>query len=169
MMGGGGGGAAGRSSNFGAGDVYGMSASRGPTPRPSNYDEDGAIKAAGATRFGVNNTASSQNYPAPNPGMFSPTGSKNNPKIGNANSKANGNAAMVNQKSGNMNNDQDGNRDLHMFVWSSSASPVSDVFGSHEYGTGHDQKDVRLAVSPGKGTSNFYFLFIFFTISVFWF
>ncbi|KAJ4848379.1 Auxin efflux carrier component 1a [Turnera subulata] len=36
-----------------------------------------------------------------------------------------------------------------MFVWSSSASPVSDVFGSHDYGA-HDQKDVRLAVSPGK-------------------
>jgi auxin efflux carrier family len=37
-----------------------------------------------------------------------------------------------------------------MFVWSSSASPVSDVFGGHDYGA-HDQKDVRLAVSPGKG------------------
>ncbi|OMO77342.1 hypothetical protein CCACVL1_15064 [Corchorus capsularis] len=32
--------AGGRNSNFGASDVYGVSASRGPTPRPSNYEED---------------------------------------------------------------------------------------------------------------------------------
>ncbi|KAG0458326.1 hypothetical protein HPP92_023483 [Vanilla planifolia] len=46
-----------------------------------------------------------------------------------------------------------------MFVWSSSASPVSDVFGNHhEYvlppaATEHPNaaKDVRLAVSPTKG------------------
>lgn len=139
--------AGGRSSNFGAGDVYGLSASRGPTPRPSNYDEDGAIKqtTATTTRFG--------HYPAPNPGMFSPTGSKN--PVAKSNSKPNGNTVTggnnqqaLPQKGSN--NNEDGNRDLHMFVWSSSASPVSDVFGSHEYGGHHDQKDVRLAVSPGK-------------------
>lgn len=41
-----------------------------------------------------------------------------------------------------------------MFVWSSSASPVSDVFGGgHDYAVAsHDPKDIRLAVSPGKGT-----------------
>ncbi|KAL9298027.1 hypothetical protein ACSQ67_023923 [Phaseolus vulgaris] len=32
--------ARGGNSNFGALDVYGLSASRGPTPMPSNYDED---------------------------------------------------------------------------------------------------------------------------------
>lgn len=138
--------AGGRSSNFGAGDVYGLSASRGPTPRPSNYDEDGAIKqtmaATAATRFGHQNTTSSH-YPAPNPGMFSPTGSKN--PAAKSNSKPNG-TNQAQQKGSN----EEGNKDLHMFVWSSSASPVSDVFGSHEYGGHHDQKDVRLAVSPGK-------------------
>ncbi|XP_050213443.1 probable auxin efflux carrier component 1c [Mercurialis annua] len=135
--------AAGRNSNFGASDVFGLPASRGPTPRPSNFEEDGSNKprfhyaAAGG---------GATHYPAPNPGMFSPTGSKGNSNTvgGNTNnikSKANGQAP---QKSGN----EDG-KDLHMFVWSSSASPVSDVFGAHEYGA-HDQKDVRLAVSPGK-------------------
>ncbi|CDY47745.1 BnaA02g16500D [Brassica napus] len=77
----------GRNSNFGPGEaVFG---SKGPTPRPSNYEEDGGAKpAAGAGRF---------------------------PYHGGGGAAAKGN---------------DGNgRDLHMFVWSSSASPVSDVFG----------------------------------------
>ncbi|OMO52716.1 Auxin efflux carrier [Corchorus capsularis] len=135
----------GRNSNFGANDVYGMSASRGPTPRPSNYEEDGGA-AMGKPRFyhggaqgGGGGAAAAAHYPAPNPGMFSPTGSK----AANA-KKANGTQG-VQQKS------EEGGRDLHMFVWSSSASPVSDVFGGHEYGaTDHHQKEVRLAVSPGK-------------------
>ncbi|CAI0380600.1 unnamed protein product [Linum tenue] len=63
--------------------------------------------------------------------------------------------AVTGGKKGNANGQQkgdEGGKDIHMFVWSSSASPVSDVFGSHEYG-GHnhhhnDHKDVRLAVSP---------------------
>lgn len=146
--------AGGRNSNFGASDVYGLSASRGPTPRPSNYEEDGAV--SGKPRYhyhAAGNNAT--HYPAPNPGMFSPTGSKN-PASNNANAnnakKPNGQAQ---QKA-----EEGGGRDLHMFVWSSSASPVSDVFGSHEYG-GHDQKDVRLAVSPGKGIVNFIVSFSF--------
>ncbi|CAI0400442.1 unnamed protein product [Linum tenue] len=118
--------AAGRSSNFGANDVYGMSASRGPTPRHSNYDEDGK------GRF--------PHYPAPNPGMFSPT---------TAAKGAGAAPPPPPQKGGG---GEEGGKDLHMFVWSSSASPVSDVFGSHEYGGHHnhhnDHKDVRVAVSP---------------------
>ncbi|XP_022775058.1 auxin efflux carrier component 1-like [Durio zibethinus] len=129
--------AAGRNSNFGAADVYGLSASRGPTPRPSNYEEDGA--ATGKPRFHYQAPGGATHYPAPNPGMFSPTGSKSVAANANA-KKPNGQAQ---QKS------EDGGRDLHMFVWSSSASPVSDVFGGHEYGA-TDQKEVRLAVSPGK-------------------
>jgi auxin efflux carrier family len=52
-----------------------------------------------------------------------------------------------------------------MFVWSSSASPVSDVFGGNEFGA-HDQnqKEVKLNVSPGKGLfflfPNFNFFFL---------
>ncbi|KAI4351026.1 hypothetical protein L6164_005415 [Bauhinia variegata] len=127
--------AGGRNSNFGANDVYGLSASRGPTPRTSNYDED-----SGKPKFHYHGgTGGAGQYPAPNPGMFSPTASKNAATNANA-KKANGQAPQK---------PEDGNRDLHMFVWSSSASPVSDVFGGHEYGA-HDQKDVKLTVSPGK-------------------
>ncbi|XP_008464398.2 probable auxin efflux carrier component 1c isoform X2 [Cucumis melo] len=139
--------AGGRNSNFGSSDVYGLSASRGPTPRPSNYEEEGGGNG-GKPRFHYNATtggnanananvnANVNHYPAPNPGMFSPTGSKN-AQPNNAKKPANGKT-------------EDGSRDLHMFVWSSSASPVSDVFGNHEFGAHNDQKDVRLAVSPGK-------------------
>ncbi|KAL2999423.1 hypothetical protein AAZX31_09G158500 [Glycine max] len=132
--------AGGRNSNFGASDVYGLSASRGPTPRPSNYDEDG-----GKPKFHYHAAGGTGHYPAPNPGMFSPSnGSKS--VAANANAKRpNGQAQLK---------PEDGNRDLHMFVWSSSASPVSDVFGAHEYGGGHDQKEVKLNVSPGKVENN---------------
>ncbi|CAL0313770.1 unnamed protein product [Lupinus luteus] len=133
-----------RNSNFGANDVYGLSASRGPTPRTSNFDEEGG---AGNNNNNNNNKtryhypSGTGHYPAPNPGMFSPTtASKNVPPNANA-KKPNGQSQQ--------NKPEDGNKDLHMFVWSSSASPVSDVFGAHEYAV-HDQKDVKLNVSPGK-------------------
>lgn len=136
---------AGRNSNFGANDVYGLSASRGPTPRPSNYDED--VSNNGKPRYhypapAPPPPAGTGHYPAPNPGMFSPTSAAKNAK------KPNG-QAQTQPKS------DDPNKDLHMFVWSSSASPVSDVFGGaggHEYAAGlHDHKEVKLTVSPGKG------------------
>ncbi|CAN0891446.1 Auxin efflux carrier component 1 [Linum grandiflorum] len=111
----------GRGSNFGQNDL----SSRGPTPRGSNYDEESK------GRF--------HHYPAPNPGMFSPT--TGGVGVGGAKSGA---VAAGGKKGGG-----DG-KDLHMFVWSSTASPVSDVFGSHEYGGGGHHKEVRLAVSPGK-------------------
>ncbi|CAA2973000.1 probable auxin efflux carrier component 1c isoform X1 [Olea europaea var. sylvestris] len=122
-----------RNSNFGANDVYGLPSSRGPTPRPSNYEEETGNNA-NKSRFYHGNTQ----YPAPNPGMFSPNnGSK--PVGANGGKKPNG--------------QQEGGKDLHMFVWSSSASPVSDVFGGHDYGA-LDQitnaKEVRVPVSPGK-------------------
>ncbi|KAI3463709.1 hypothetical protein Pfo_020372 [Paulownia fortunei] len=124
-----------RNSNFGANDVYGLSASRGPTPRPSNFEEETGNNA-NKSRFyhgGNNNT----HYPAPNTGMFSPTASK-----ANGAKKPNG-----------QHKSEEGGKDLHMFVWSSSASPVSDVFGGNDYGS-LDQhasgKEVRVAVSPGK-------------------
>lgn len=137
-------GGVGRNSNFGVADVYGMSASRGPTPRPSNFEDDGGGAAAtggNKSRFHYNQGqggGGAAHYPAPNPGMFSPTsGSKCNAKKTNCGLKK----SEVDGSGGG--------RDLHMFVWSSSASPVSDVYGGHEYG-GTDQKEVRLAVSPGK-------------------
>ncbi|KAK9208977.1 hypothetical protein WN944_001338 [Citrus x changshan-huyou] len=132
--------AGGRSSNFGATDVYGLSAtSRGPTPRPSNYEDE--ANNANKSRF--------HHYPAPNPGMFSPT--NNNTRVNaSANKKAiNGQAQQKGEDGAGAGA---GARDLHMFVWSSSASPVSDVFGGHD-NNNNDHKEVRLAVSPqgGKG------------------
>nr|CAB3467594.1 unnamed protein product [Digitaria exilis] len=110
----------GRSSNFAAGDAFGVRT--GATPRPSNYEED----KAGNNKYGQ--------YPAPNPAMAGPPATKGHPKK----------AANGQQPKG-----EDG-KDLHMFVWSSSTSPVSDVFGNGnaEY---NDGKEVRMAVaSPRK-------------------
>ncbi|KAL3529139.1 hypothetical protein ACH5RR_008461 [Cinchona calisaya] len=119
----------GRNSNFGANDVYGLPASRGPTPRPSNYEEDN----------NANNNANSKSrfhYPAPNPGMFSPT-----------------NGSKAKKPNGQVHKEE-GAKDLHMFVWSSSAnSPASDVFGGgrdHYGALDQPAKEVRVAVSPGK-------------------
>ncbi|KAL2554639.1 Auxin efflux carrier component 1 [Forsythia ovata] len=127
MMGGG------RNSNFGANDVYGLTTSRGPTPRTSNFEEESVNNANKSRYYHGNNT----HYPAPNPDMFSPTGSK--PVGTNAAKKPNG--------------QQEGAKDLHMFVWSSSASPVSDVFGGPDYGAldqSANAKEVKVSASPGK-------------------
>ncbi|KAK4768162.1 hypothetical protein SAY87_003303 [Trapa incisa] len=139
----GGGGAPGqRNSNFDAGDVYGLPAALSrPTPRPSNYEEDAAAADGGARKSRLHSS-----YPPPNLGMFSP---KNNAAAGVGGRKQNGSAAP--QKKGD-----EGGRGLHMFVWSSSASPVSDVFRNGNYndfggGTNsYEQKEVRVAVSPVK-------------------
>ncbi|XP_047338146.1 probable auxin efflux carrier component 1c isoform X2 [Impatiens glandulifera] len=132
-------GANGRSSNFGASDVYGLPASRGPTPRPSNYEEDGSKSRTN------NNNSNNAHYPAPNTGMFSPTTNTTATAV-KGGKKANGQSA-THLKS------EEGSKDLHMFVWSSSASPVSDVFGGgQEYGSlDQSRKEVRVAVSPAKG------------------
>ena len=140
----------GRNSNFGPGEaVFG---SKGPTPRPSNYEEDGGSKpAAGAGRFPYQSGGSGgggAHYPAPNPGMFSP-------QSGGGGTAAKGNGAVVGGKRGS---GQDGNgRDLHMFVWSSSASPVSDVFGGggnhhadYAAATNDHHKDVKISVPQGN-------------------
>ncbi|XAR63966.1 hypothetical protein NMG60_11024139 [Bertholletia excelsa] len=113
----------GRSSNFGPSDVYGLPASRGPTPRPSNYDAP----------------PGNMYYPAPNPEMFSPK-------------TAAGANASKKEKPNGQHKAEEGGRDLHMFVWSSSASPVSDVFGGgHDHGPlDQPSKEVRVAASPGK-------------------
>ncbi|KAL6518106.1 Peptidyl-prolyl cis-trans isomerase NIMA-interacting protein 1 [Orobanche minor] len=157
MMGGGGGG---RNSNFGANDGYGLPASRGPTPRPSNFEEENGNNNnnnnINSNKSRLYNNTNNSNYPVPNTGMFSPTTA----------SKANGG------KKGNIQlpppphqqqqqQQQEGGKDVHMFVWSSSASPVSDVFGGRDYNGALDQQQhqhaggkevvVRVAaISPTK-------------------
>nr|AGA83304.1 UML [Lotus japonicus] len=107
-----------RGSSFNHTDFYSMVNGRNVSPRQSNFggtlgfdEESGMGKANGGGGGG--------GYPAPhNAGIFSPvTGKK----------KANGGGA-----------DGGGGKDLHMFVWSSSASPVSEggihVFRGADYG-----------------------------------
>nr|WKK20684.1 auxin efflux transporter PIN1 [Agrostis stolonifera] len=108
----------GRSSNFGAADAFGIRT--GATPRPSNYEDD-AAKA----KHQIPAPGAAGHYPAPNPAVAAaPKGPK---KAAATNGQAKG-------------------EDLHMFVWSSSASPVSDVFG----GGAPDYNDGAAAKSPRK-------------------
>uniref|UniRef100_A0A0D9WNM2 Auxin efflux carrier component n=1 Tax=Leersia perrieri TaxID=77586 RepID=A0A0D9WNM2_9ORYZ len=126
----------GRSSNFAAGDAFGVRT--GATPRPSNYEEDAAAPNKAVSKYGAGAGGGGQ-YPAPNPAMAA---------AGIAPPKAKKAAAAANGAKG-----EDG-KDLHMFVWSSSASPVSDVFGNGnagEYNGDAAVKEVRMAVaSPRK-------------------
>ncbi|XP_058184381.1 auxin efflux carrier component 7-like isoform X2 [Rhododendron vialii] len=144
----------GRLSNFGPADMYSVQSSRGPTPRPSNFEENcvAGAQAMSSPRFGY--------FPAPPvPGSYPAP----NPEIANAvpikGLKNQGQQVAQPQqqiiKAGS--NDA---KELHMFVWSSSASPVSEggglhVFGSNEYGASteqsgrsdHGAKEIRMLVS----------------------
>ncbi|THU61270.1 hypothetical protein C4D60_Mb07t21530 [Musa balbisiana] len=142
----------GRSSNFGAADVYGIRGAAATTPRPSNFEEEhGAGNTAAAKprfqyQLPVTTTAAAPHYPAPNPAVFAPTATAA-PKT-MVPKRANGQAHLLKSEDG-------GAKDLHMFVWSSSASPVSEAFGnSKEYGLPATEasglKEVRMEVSPGK-------------------
>uniref|UniRef100_A0ACD5YR92 Uncharacterized protein n=1 Tax=Avena sativa TaxID=4498 RepID=A0ACD5YR92_AVESA len=108
----------GRSSNFGAADAFGIRT--GATPRPSNYEDD---KAKHQHQIPATTGA----YPAPNPAVA---------------------AAPKGPKKAVATNGQAKGEDLHMFVWSSSASPVSDVFGG--CGGAPDYNDGAAAKSPRK-------------------
>ncbi|XP_041011154.1 auxin efflux carrier component 3 isoform X2 [Juglans microcarpa x Juglans regia] len=114
-----------RHSNFGPTDLYSVQSSRGPTPRPSNFEENCTPMAqtVSSPRFGFYpaQTVPAASYPAPNPEysstMTNSKSSKNQQQQQAPNSKANHDA-----------------KELHMFVWSSSASPVSDAGGLHVFG-----------------------------------
>ncbi|XP_073156098.1 auxin efflux carrier component 2 isoform X3 [Henckelia pumila] len=91
------------------GDVYSLQSSKGPTPRTSNLEEE--MTKLGRRRSGPSTELSSDHgglqcsYPPPNP-MFSGPRKK---ESGNTNSSS-----------------ANPSKELHMFVWSSSASPVSE-------------------------------------------
>ncbi|XP_075507852.1 auxin efflux carrier component 2 isoform X2 [Primulina tabacum] len=90
------------------GDVLSRQSSKGPTPRTSNLEEE--MTKLGRRRSGPNsdlfNVGGLQcSYPPPNP-MFSGPRKKES---------ENTNSSSTNQS-----------KELHMFVWSSSASPVSE-------------------------------------------
>ncbi|XP_075522671.1 auxin efflux carrier component 7-like [Primulina tabacum] len=148
-----------RLSNFNVAEMYSVQSSRGPTPRPSNFEETCAPGAQmNSPRFGYYPTQTvPTSYPAPNPEISSTiprTKETHQPQIQNQGSKANHDA-----------------KELHMFVWSSSASPVSEggagggglhVFGGPDFGASEqsgrsDQtaKEIKLLVNdiPQNGGS----------------
>ncbi|XP_020577122.1 auxin efflux carrier component 3a-like isoform X2 [Phalaenopsis equestris] len=94
-------------SNFGPGDLCSVQSSKEPTPRPSKFDEH-HHQQGGSRRFG--------HFLAPNPDITA--GCSAIPK------KLPAATAVPTQHA--TNHDA---KELHMFVWSSSASPLSEVGG----------------------------------------
>ncbi|XP_062163247.1 auxin efflux carrier component 2 isoform X2 [Alnus glutinosa] len=96
----------------GLADVYSLQSSKGATPRASNFDEEMfkiGKKREGRSMSGeLFNGGFVPSYPPPNP-LFSGSTSGGPKK-----KDSGGGGAMP-------------NKELHMFVWSSSASPVSEV------------------------------------------
>ncbi|KAK3028551.1 hypothetical protein RJ639_039073 [Escallonia herrerae] len=116
-----------RGSSFNHTDFYSMVNGKNASnvsPRQSNFGNPGFDEESGAVGYGNHGRANgaygqgNAGYPAPtSAGIFSPAAGPG------AKKKANG---------------AEGGKDLHMFVWSSSASPVSEggihVFRGGEYG-----------------------------------
>ncbi|KAJ1395076.1 Membrane transport protein [Sesbania bispinosa] len=101
-----------RGSSFNHTDFYSMVNGRNVSPRQSNFGSLGFDEESGVGRVNGGGVG----YPAPhNAGIFSPVTGPGAKKKG-----------------------ADGGKDLHMFVWSSSASPVSEggihVFRGGDYG-----------------------------------
>ncbi|KAE8723986.1 Auxin efflux carrier component 1 [Hibiscus syriacus] len=150
-----------RPSNLTNAEIYSLQSSRNPTPRGSSFNHtDFCSMMAGGrnSNFGAADVygMSASRGPTPRPSNYD-----------QAHYHAPGSAGAVHYPAPNhgskakKHNDQahhkaeDGVRDPHMFAWSSSASPVSDVFGGggggggHEYGA-TDHKEDRVPLSPGK-------------------
>ncbi|TVU08424.1 hypothetical protein EJB05_41828, partial [Eragrostis curvula] len=115
-----------RASNLTGVEIYSLQTSREPTPRGSSFNQSDfyamfngskmasplaqpGARAQGldeqvANKFASGKGSDATAYPAPNPGMMPPPRKK---ELGGSNSNS--------------------NKELHMFVWSSSASPVSEA------------------------------------------
>lgn len=126
-----------RPSNLTGAEIYSLSSSRNPTPRGSNFNYSDFFSGTGAGRmsnfgqgevFSVGPTPRPSNfeegvsprfgfYPAPNPEIVAAGAPKN---------------VRVQQVAGNKGTHDA--KELHMFVWSSSASPVSEGGGLHVFG-----------------------------------
>ncbi|EYU30062.1 hypothetical protein ABFS82_05G041000 [Erythranthe guttata] len=145
----------GRLSNFNVADMCSVQSSRGPTPRPSNFEENCAPGGLmNSPRFGYYpppQPAPPTSYPAPNPDIASAM-----PKT----AKTHHHNHHQQQQGGKANHDS---KELHMFVWSSSASPVSEVggggglhvFGGQDFGGAPENsgksdqgaKEIRMVVN----------------------
>ncbi|XP_022882020.1 auxin efflux carrier component 7-like [Olea europaea var. sylvestris] len=133
----------GRLSNLNVADMYSVHSSRGPTPRPSNFEENCAPSGLmNSPRFGLYPSQPvNTSYPAPNPEIssaVSKTGKSQVQQLQQQHQQQQGNKANHDAK------------ELHMFVWSSSASPVSEGGGLHVFGgqvPDHGAKEIRMLVS----------------------
>ncbi|KAK1374646.1 Auxin efflux carrier component [Heracleum sosnowskyi] len=120
----------GRLSNFGPADMYSVQSSRGPTPRPSNFEENcapGGLVTTTSPRFGFYPAQPvPASYPAPNPEISSTAVNKVvKPELSQP---------QQHQQNVLQTKTSHDAKELHMFVWSSSASPVSDGGGLHVFG-----------------------------------
>ncbi|KAI7732775.1 hypothetical protein M8C21_013535 [Ambrosia artemisiifolia] len=145
----------GRLSNFGPADAYSVQTSRGPTPRPSNFEESTAPGPLNmnSPRFGFYPAAQAApaSYPGPNPEITSTAANTTKSQQSKTQQQQNN----VSQNKAN----QDA-KELHMFVWSSNASPVSEgglqVYGGNDFGSTTEQpgrpenqgpKEIKMTVS----------------------
>ncbi|KAL9442304.1 hypothetical protein AB3S75_020745 [Citrus x aurantiifolia] len=106
----------------GIGDVYSLQSSKGATPRTSNFDEEmfklGNKKRGGRSMSGeLFNGGLVSSYPPPNPMFSGGTSAGARKKESVAGGGSGGGAASAGVPN---------NKELHMFVWSSTASPVSE-------------------------------------------
>jgi auxin efflux carrier family len=136
----------GRHSNLGPADLYSVQSSRGPTPRPSNFEENCAPMATiTSPRFGFYPAQTvPTSYPAPNPELASTITSKTTKNQQQQNHQQQLLQPQPQQNS-KVNHDA---KELHMFVWSSSASEQS---GRSDQGA----KEIRMLVAdhPQNGDS----------------
>lgn len=121
----------GRLSNFGPADMYSVQSSRGPTPRPSNFEENcapGGLVTTTSPRFGFYpaQPVPANSYPAPNPEISS--------AVVNKVVKPELSQPQQHQQNVLQTKTSHDAKELHMFVWSSSTSPVSDGGGLHVFG-----------------------------------
>jgi auxin efflux carrier family len=170
-----------RQSNFDTSDVYSLQSSRGPTPRTSNFTEEQAQHRP-SPRFTPplyrNGTRLFLPRPEQHPGMgpdgrtiypgsntaIPPTPPTNphiaiNPVFSPRASQI---AKKVKDPRASPKTDEDA-KELHMFVWSANASPVSEaglhVFGGNDHipsgnlQPSFDPKEVRMLVHPEHGRS----------------
>ncbi|KHG04074.1 Auxin efflux carrier component 3 -like protein [Gossypium arboreum] len=117
-----------RHSNFGPADLYSVQSSRGPTPRPSNFEENNTVMSPRFGFYPAQTVPSS--YPAPNPEFSSVT------KNAKATQQQQQQLVQPQQQPREKENNKENHdaKELHMFVWSSSASPVSEGGGLHVFG-----------------------------------
>ncbi|KAD7116620.1 hypothetical protein E3N88_03888 [Mikania micrantha] len=144
----------GRLSNFGPAEVYSVHSSRGPTPRHSSFEESAAPGPLDSARFGAGA------YPAPNPEIAS--------TVAKTVKELQPSHVMV-QQNGLHQKPKNNDKELHMFVWSSSSSSISESGGIHVFGVAdseamngcsgrrdprNDAREIRMVVSSDRPESD---------------